>query len=120
GAGLMLAAALVLLLALNWGGSRHAWTSLPILGLVGASAALWALFAARLVRAPEPFIPWSMVRDPVIGAIVAAGFCCIGVSVGLSVFSPLYLRLVLGLSASASGLALIAFMAGATVGSLTA
>jgi multidrug resistance protein len=119
GAGLMLAAALALLLALNWGGTRYAWSSMPVLGLIGSSAALWALFARRLVRAPEPFIPWSLVKEPVVGTIVVAGFFCIGVIIGLSIFIPLYLELVLGMSASASGLALIALMAGATVGSLS-
>jgi MFS family permease len=61
-----------------------------------------------------------MVREPVVGAIVVAGFFGIGTIIGLSIFMPLYIELVLGQSASASGLALIAFMGGATIGSLTA
>ncbi len=120
GAALMVAAAVALLLALNWGGSRYAWDSAPILGLVGGSVLLWALFGWRLMTAPEPFIPLTMVREPTVGAIVAAGFFGIGAIIGLSIFMPLYIELVLGQSASASGLALIAFMSGATIGSLAA
>ncbi len=45
GAGLMVAAALALLLALAWGGVRYPWTSPIILGFFAASAALWLAFA---------------------------------------------------------------------------
>jgi MFS family permease len=92
----------------------------PILGLIGLSALLWLLFAWRLMTAPEPFIPLSMVREPVVGAIVIAGFFGIGTIIGLAIFMPLYIELVLGQSASAAGLVLIAFMGGATIGSLMA
>ena len=120
GAVLMVGAAVALLLALAWGGSAYAWGSPQILGLFGASAALWALFAWHLMRAPEPFIPPGMMREPVVGAIVIAGFFAIGTIIGLSIFMPLYMELVVGASASASGVVLIAFMGGATIGSLLA
>jgi EmrB/QacA subfamily drug resistance transporter len=120
GAALMVAAAIALLLALSWGGGHYRWGSPQILGLLGVSALLWVLFVWRLMSAPEPFIPLSMVREPVIAAIVVAGFFGIGTIIGLSIFMPLYIELVLGQSASASGLVLIAFMCGATIGSLLA
>jgi EmrB/QacA subfamily drug resistance transporter len=120
GATLMVAAAVALLLALSWGGSHYRWGSVQILGLIGVSALLWMLFVWRLMTAPEPFIPLTMVREPVVGAIVVAGFFGIGTIIGLSIFMPLYIELVLGQSASASGLVLIAFMGGATIGSLLA
>jgi EmrB/QacA subfamily drug resistance transporter len=120
GAALMVGAAIALLMALSWGGTHYAWGSAQILGLVGVSALLWMLFVWRLMTAPEPFIPLSMVREPVVGAIVVAGFFGIGTIIGLSIFMPLYIELVLGQSASAAGLVLIAFMCGATIGSLLA
>jgi EmrB/QacA subfamily drug resistance transporter len=120
GAALMVAATIALLLALTWGGNRHPWISPTILGLLGASAALWAAFAWRLVRAPEPFIPLTMLREPVVFGIVVAGFFSIGTIVGLSIFIPIYVELVLGHSPSASGIVLIAFMGGATLGSMAA
>jgi EmrB/QacA subfamily drug resistance transporter len=119
GAALMVAASIALLLALTWGGVAYPWLSPQILGLVGASCVLWVLFAVRLMSAAEPFIPLTMMQEPVVGAIVAAGFFSIGTVIGLSIFIPLYLELVLGLPASASGGVLIAFMAGTVVGSLT-
>ena len=120
GAALMVAAAIALLLALSWGGTRYRWAAPEIFALLGASAVLWALFALRLVKAPEPFIPLTMLKAPVVLGIVLAAFFSIGTVVGLSIFIPLYMELVLGQSASASGAALIAFMCGATLGSLLA
>jgi EmrB/QacA subfamily drug resistance transporter len=118
GAALMVAASIVLLLALAWGGTRYPWLSPMILGLAGASIVLWVLFGLRLARAPEPFIPLSMLRDKVVFGIVVAAFFSIGVVIGLSIFIPLYVELVLGHSASAGGLLLIAFVVGTTLGSM--
>jgi EmrB/QacA subfamily drug resistance transporter len=120
GAGLMVAAALALLLALAWGGVRYPWTSPTIAGLFAASAALWGAFAWRLLHAAEPFIPLTMLAEPVVLGIAAAGFFSIGTIVGLSIFIPIYVELVLAHSPSASGLVLIAFMVGATIGSMVA
>jgi EmrB/QacA subfamily drug resistance transporter len=120
GAGLMVAAALALLLALAWGGVRYPWTSPTILGLFAASAALWLAFGWRLLHAAEPFIPLTMLAEPVVLGIAAAGFFSIGTIVGLSIFIPIYVELVLAHTPSASGLVLIAFMVGATIGSMVA
>ncbi len=50
GAALMVGAALTLMMALSWGGTHYAWTSLQIVTLLGCSAALWVLFALRLAH----------------------------------------------------------------------
>src|SRR3954452_866756 len=120
GAALMVGASVLLLLALSWGGVRYPWTSSVIIALVGVSLLLWIAFALRLMRAPEPFIPLSMLKEPVVCGIVVAGFFSIGTIVGLSIFIPLYVELVMALSPSASGVVLIAFMGGATLGSMVA
>src|SRR5580700_9963197 len=51
GAALMVAAALALMLAMTWGGTRYPWASWPILALIAGSAALWGLFAWRIATA---------------------------------------------------------------------
>jgi EmrB/QacA subfamily drug resistance transporter len=115
---LMIAAAIALLLALDWGGVRYGWLSWPIVSLIAGSAVLWILFAGRLLTAREPLIPLAMLRDRVTGAITSAAFFSIGTIIGVTIFTPLYCEMVLGASASISGLALIGFMAGCTLGSL--
>jgi MFS family permease len=91
-----------------------------IAALVGVSVAVWVLLGLRLATAPEPFIPIAMVRQSVVAGIVVAGFFGIGTIIGLSIFVPLYVELVLHESASASGAVLIAFASGATLGSMIA
>ncbi len=118
GVTLMVAAAVALLLALDWGGTHYSWTSWQITGLIAASAALWVLFAVRLLTAREPFIPLAILRGRVTGTITCAAFFAIGTIIGVTIFTPLYCQMVLGASPSVSGLALIAFMGGATLGSL--
>jgi EmrB/QacA subfamily drug resistance transporter len=118
GVTLMMAAAVALLLALDWGGTRYPWLSWPIVSLIAGSAVLWVLFAVRLLTAPEPFIPLAILRGRTTAAITCAAFFAIGTIIGVTIFAPLYCQIVLGASASVSGLALIAFMGGATLGSM--
>jgi EmrB/QacA subfamily drug resistance transporter len=118
GGGLMVAAALTLMLALACGGARYSWTSWQIISLIAASVALWVLFAARLLTAREPFIPLAILRGRVTSMITGAAFFSIGSVIAVTIYSPLYCQVVLGASASISGLALITFMGGATIGAV--
>ena len=62
GAAVMVVAAVLLLLALSWGGVRYPWGSFEVIALLVASALLWLAFARRLATAPEPFIPLDADR----------------------------------------------------------
>jgi predicted MFS family arabinose efflux permease len=117
GALLLIAAAVTLLLALNWGGTRYAWASPHMLGLFAVSALLWLLFGWRLARAPEPFVPLTVLRNPVIAVATSAAAFGFGTMIALSIYAPVYFEVVLGLSAAASGLTLIPFMGGVVIGS---
>jgi EmrB/QacA subfamily drug resistance transporter len=120
GAALMVGAALALMLAMSWGGTRYGWASGPILALLVGSSLLWGLFALRVMTAPEPFIPLAILREPIVATIAIAGFFSVGVIIGLSIFLPLYFELVLGFTPTGSGIALIVFLAAATIGSFIA
>ena len=78
GVALMVAAAVALLLALDWGGTHYRWMSWQIWALIGGSAVLWVLFAVRLLTAREPFIPLAILRGRVTSAITCAAFFAIG------------------------------------------
>jgi EmrB/QacA subfamily drug resistance transporter len=110
GALLMMAASVALLLALSWGGARYPWISAQIGALLVLSVLLWALFAWRLVATAEPFLPLSVLGNPVVRSAALAGSCCMGTLVGMTIFVPLYFEVVLHLSAGQSGLALIPLM----------
>ncbi|MCX5570759.1 MDR family MFS transporter [Kaistia nematophila] len=116
GAVLLVAAAVLLLLALSWGGVNYPWGSLPIISLLLASAAAWVLFVARVLTAPEPFLPVGVLRDQVVATATLAGFFGIGTMVGLSIYMPLFFQSVLHLSAAESGFALIPLSIGTVFG----
>ncbi len=116
GAGLLILAAVLVLLALSWGGVVYPWTSAPILGLIAASAIAWVLFGIRLRTAPEPFLPLGVLADRVVASATLAGFFGIGTMVGLSIYLPLFFQSVLHLDAASSGFALIPLSVGTVVG----
>ncbi len=61
-------------------------------------------------------MPLEVILNPVVAAGTATACCAMGVLIGLSVYVPIYLQSVLRLSASASGLAVVALMGGTVVG----
>jgi EmrB/QacA subfamily drug resistance transporter len=111
GATLMMAAAVVLLLMLSWGGRKFEWISAQTGALLITSAVLWSLFAWRLVKTEEPFLPLTVLANPVVRTAALAGACSMATLVGMTIFVPLYFETMLHLSASESGLALIPLMA---------
>ncbi|GLS18395.1 MFS transporter [Labrys miyagiensis] len=116
GAALMTTATVALLLALSLGGPRYAWTSLTILGLVGCSVLFWIAFVARLLTAPEPLIPPEVLQNQVVAMGTLAACFGMGVFIGLTIYTPIYLEGVYNLTASQSGLALIPLMVGTVTG----
>ncbi len=119
GAALMVAATSSLLLALNWGGARLPWSSPVIIALLATSAMLWALFVTRIRTAAEPLIPRELLRNPVVVMGMTTAGLGMGTFMGLTFFVPIYLELVVGLSASQSGLALIPLLVGTVSGAIT-
>ncbi len=116
GACLMVLATTMLLLALSWGGQRYPWGSAPVVLLILGSAAMWLLFVLRLWTAMEPLLPLPVILNPVVAAGTATACWAMGVFIGLSIYVPIYLQSVVRLSASASGLAMIALMGGTVTG----
>jgi EmrB/QacA subfamily drug resistance transporter len=114
GALLMMVAAVVLLLALSWGGRKFDWISVQTGALLLTSAVFWGLFAWRLVLADEPFLPLTVLGNPIVRCATLAGSCCMGTLVGMTIFVPLYFEVVHHMTASQSGIALIPLM-GSTV-----
>ena len=119
GAALMIAAATLFLIALTSGGIRVPWMSPTIFTLVGAALALGLAFVWWLKRAPEPFLPLTVLRNPVMRDGTAATSWTMGAVLGLTVYMPLYFQVVHKLSATDAGLALIPIVVMTTPGSMT-
>ena len=117
---LIVLASVSLMLALTWGGTRYPWSSAPIVLLVMGAAVASVLFVTRLLTAAEPLLPLAILLNPVVSRGTAAACFIMGTFIGLSIYLPAYLELVLGLTASGTGLALIPFMGGVVTGATLA
>jgi MFS family permease len=117
GALLMTAATVTLLLALTWGGTRYAWASPIVCGLIAGSIGLWLLFALRLATATEPFLPLTVLGNSIVRNSTLSAFFGMGTMIGLAIYVPIYMQIVMGLSPTASGLGLIPLLGGGVVGS---
>jgi EmrB/QacA subfamily drug resistance transporter len=116
---LLLTAALVALgLLASWAGSRYAWASAPIAALAGVSVAALAGFVAVERRAAEPVVPLRLYagRDFTLAQILRllAG----AAMMVFATFLPQYLQVVLGASATASGLLILPAMLGMVASSI--
>jgi EmrB/QacA subfamily drug resistance transporter len=107
GATLMVTASTIFLIAITSGGTRIAWLSPAMASLVGISVMLAAVLAWWLKQADEPFLPLTVMRNPVMRKGTAATSWMMGAVIGLTVYMPFYFQAVHGLSASDAGLALI-------------
>ncbi|HTO79574.1 MAG TPA: MFS transporter, partial [Methylocystis sp.] len=112
GAALLAAASGLLALAL---GHRNA-AARDAIGLTILSALFWALFAHRLRKADEPFIPLSVLANATARNASLCGAFGLGSFVGLSVVAPIYFEGAFALDADGVGVALIAPMIGVVIG----
>jgi len=111
GTALLAGGMLTSMLALTWfGGNGPGGVALPIAalaGLLGLTA-----FAIQQRRSSAPLLPMELFRDRTILLGNAAGFL-LGVGImGSTIYLPLYVQAVLGLSAAASGFALTPLLFG--------
>ena len=118
GAGLLAAGTGALLLGLVWGGHQYAWTSPHVVGAFVAAAMLLAAFAVVERQAPEPILPFEILRNPIVAGSVAC-MALVGMAMfGTITYVPLFVQGVIGTSATSSGVVLTPLMLGAVTTSL--
>jgi hypothetical protein len=89
---------------------RYAWGSLPVLTLFAVALMMGVFFVLRLLTAPEPLIPLTILRHPIACCAIAANTFGWGAIIAMNITLPIYLQNVMGLSATNAGLSLIVFM----------
>jgi len=110
GAALIIAAFTPLLLALSWAGSKYAWTSPVIIGLLAFSFLGLVLLVIVELRAKEPIIPLSLFKNPIFSVGVSASFLMAIAMFGTVMYIPLFVQGVIGTSATTSGAILTPMM----------
>jgi EmrB/QacA subfamily drug resistance transporter len=115
GAALLAGATGALMLTCIWGGTRYAWDSAPILGLIAATIVLSAALVARERRAGDPIVPLHLLRTRTVAVVSAALFLSIAALFSITVFVPLFLQTTTGATPTEAGLLLVPAMLGITV-----
>jgi len=120
GGALLVASVSCVMLLSVWGGDRYAWGSPEIAGIASAAVGLGILFVWRQRRAPEPMLPLRLLENRVVAVAAAIGFAISAAMFVATIFLPLFLQAVLGVSATNSGLAIAPTMAGVAISSIIA
>ena len=119
GVGTLMACLVPLLLALTWV-TDYGWMSQRVLGLLGIAAFMLCGFLFAETRAAEPLIPLWLFREPVI-AISSVAVFLLGVGMfGVILYVPLFMQVVLGVTATHSGSLLTPLLIAAVVSSVVA
>jgi len=110
-----------ILLALSLGGVEYPWGSWRILGLFAVGAAGLAAFGLVEARAPEPILPFDLFRNRTYVIANAVALLVNGVAFfGAIIFLPIFMVMVVGVSASAAGLTLMPLTLGLVGASILA
>lgn len=118
GAALQVGAVGAILLVTVWGASVG-WFSWQIVSLTLGGVALVVLFVRQERRAVEPVLPMRLFRNSVFNTTNVAGFLAGMAMFGGTVYMPLFLQLVTGVSPVLSGLLILPMMAGVTASSIS-
>jgi EmrB/QacA subfamily drug resistance transporter len=112
GGALLTAGVVSLLLVSAWGGTTYAWSS-PVIAALGLLAvAALAVFLLVETRAPEPILPLEIFRSREVTVAIALVFITGAIMFAGIVSLPLFLQIVVGVSATSSGLLLLPLICG--------
>src|SRR5687768_241341 len=100
-------AALVIAVFAVVNGNQAGWTSWPILGLLGVSTFLLALFVAIESRVRDPLVPLGIFRIRNVAVANVMGVLWAAAMFAWFFLSALYMQVVLGLDALMVGLAFL-------------
>lgn len=118
GAALLIGWTVPLMLAFSWGGSTYAWNSPRILFLFALTAVVLGLWIWSQLKEKHPLFDLSVLRIRSFSFAALAGFFFGPAFLGAVAFLPLYLQVVKGVSASASGVTVLPLTIGVIVGAM--
>ena len=115
GAALLAGATTAFMLTCIWGGSRYAWDSTAIVGLIAGTLVLAGALVFRERRAADPIVPMPLLRSRAVAVASSALFLGTAALFAITVFVPLFLQVTTGASPTEAGLLLVPAMLGITV-----
>ncbi len=103
GSCLLAVASSTMILALSWAGSVYAWSSLPIIALMGISVLFWAIFLWIEGKADEPMLDPQVLTNRTFLIAALAALVSYFALIGMMMYVPLFLQGVQQTSATLSG-----------------
>ncbi|MCB1664685.1 MAG: MFS transporter [Pseudomonadales bacterium] len=119
GACLLLVVFVPFLLALTWGGSRYPWNSPVLLSMFGLSLVALVFFIVVEKRAKAAAVmPMSLFSNRVFVMTNLTSFIIGMAFLGVMMFMPLFMQVVMGITATTSGFSMFPLMVGLMSGSI--
>lgn len=120
GAALFMTAMSLLLYALINGVELYTWNPAATILIFALALVFLILFLFVETKAPEPVLPLSLFKVPVIAVSNIVCFAASCVLIGVNVYLPLWIQTLLGHSATSSGLTLMPMSLAWTLASILA
>lgn len=117
GAFTLVAAVVSFMFALELGGNKYDWNSVPIITLFSIFAAMFIAFLFIETKAKDPIISFSLFKKPLFASSQILAFLYGATFIPLTVYIPIFVQAVFGGSATNAGLILTPMMLGSVVGS---
>ncbi len=117
GTAFIIAAFTPLLIAFSWAGTKYAWNSKEILGLLVFSFISLVIFIFVESKAKEPIVPLSLFKNSIFNVSALTGFFMAIGMFGTIMYIPMFVQGVLGKTASNSGLITTPMMLGLVIAS---
>lgn len=112
GNGILITAAAMLLLALQWGGTKYPWKSPPIIGLLAGAGVESLVFCAWLkFRGSQALVPLHIIRQRTVAASLVFAFFGASVLFIHCFYLPYWLQTIRNDSPILSGLHLLPYVA---------
>lgn len=103
GAAFIIIAFTPLLLALSWAGSKYAWASREIIGLLAFSFVALIILGIIELKVKDPIIPLSFFKNSIFSVGVLSSFLMSVALFGTVMYIPLFVQGVIGATATSSG-----------------
>ena len=117
GAFTLVAAVVSFMFALELGGNKYDWNSVPIITLFSIFAAMFIAFLFIETKAKDPIISFSLFKKPLFASSQILAFLYGATFIPLTVYIPIFVQAVFGGSTTNAGLILTPMMLGSVVGS---
>lgn len=95
-----------LLLGLSWGGQTYPWNSLPVIGTLAGAVLLYSAFFFVERRAVEPVLPLDLFKNQIFATGALVSLTVSMAFFAVVIYLPLFIQIVLGQSATNSGVAI--------------